>query len=154
MESIEDIISGKPFFQGLSPGNLNLLVNCASKQHVNAGEYILKTGGEAKKFYFIHTGAVSLELHSPEKGSITIQTLEDGEMLGWSWQFPPYKWNFDAMALEDTELIAFDANCFFEKCRINLLFAYEIQKRFSKIMLDRLHSTRLRLLELYSHPDK
>ncbi len=142
MKSIEEIIGEYSFFKGLSQDKLEIFASCAKKIAIKTGDYIFKAGEDAKEFYLILNGFVSLEVHE-----INIQILGRGEILGWSWQFPPYKWNFDAKVLEDAELLVFDTNLFFAKCNINLVFAYEIQKRFSKIMLERLQATRHKLIE-------
>ena len=150
MESLVELIEKQSFFMGFSTDKIELLVDCASKETVRKGNYIFKTGEDAGKFYLINEGSVSLEINTPDDEIISIQSLEKGEILGWSWQFPPYKWNFDARAIEDTNLIAFDTKCFFETCKVNLLMAYEIQKRFSEIMLKRLQAARIQLIELKS----
>jgi ferredoxin len=51
--------------------------------------YIFREGEEANEFYIIRNGKVSPEIISPGKEPIIIQTLESGEVLGWSWLVPP-----------------------------------------------------------------
>jgi hypothetical protein len=47
----------------------------------------------------------------PNGGAMTVLTVGAGEVLGWSWLVPPYRWNFDARALEPTRAIALDGKC-------------------------------------------
>src|SRR5947208_770756 len=89
METLEPILSEHPFFQGLEERYFQLLLGCASNVRFEAGKFIFREGDEANQFYLIRHGRVSLEIHAPERGPITVDTLEEGEILGWSWLFPP-----------------------------------------------------------------
>jgi CRP-like cAMP-binding protein len=84
----------------------------------------------------------------PGQGRITIETIASGDVLGWSWLFPPYRWHFDAQALELTRAIAFDGACLRAKCDDDHDLGYALQ-RFARIMMQRLQATRLQLLDVY-----
>ena len=107
-ESLERILAEHPFFKGLAEPYLQLLVGCASNVRFNAGELIFREGEEANQFYLIRHGKVALETSAPQRGPIIIQTLGEGEVLGWSWLVAPYRWRFDARAVELTRAIALD----------------------------------------------
>ena len=79
-------------------------------------------------FYAIRHGSVALELHVPARDAVTIDTLHDGDLLGWSWLFPPYRWEFDGRAREDTALISFDGACLRGKCDADHELGYELMK--------------------------
>jgi hypothetical protein len=85
---------------------------------------------------------------------MTIDTLEDGDVLGWSWLFPPHKWNFDSRAIALTRALVLDAKCLSGKCEEDHHLGYEMMRRFSAIMVDRLKATRLQLLDLYGSPSR
>jgi CRP-like cAMP-binding protein len=111
---------------------------------------ILRAGEPADRFYIIRHGKVGVEVFAPEVGPITIETLGEGDVLGWSWLFPPYRWVFDARALELTRAIALDGKCLREKCDEDPRLGYDLMKRFAQIMVERLQATRLQLIDLYS----
>ena len=95
-------------------------------------------------------GEVQLEIFMLEPGPIPVQTLGPGDVLGWSWLVPPFRWRFDAKAITASDLIAFDA----EKLR-NLLdehpdLGYDLLMRFVVVMQQRLQATRLQLLDAYA----
>ncbi len=81
-----------------------------------------------------------------------IATLGEGAVVGWSWLFPPYRWSFDARALELTRTVAFDGACLRGKCEADTTLGYELMQRFAAVMLDRLQATRLQLLDVYGQP--
>ncbi|MBN2227601.1 MAG: cyclic nucleotide-binding domain-containing protein, partial [candidate division Zixibacteria bacterium] len=128
---------------------LELLVGCASNVVFKAGEFIIREGEDADKFYVIRHGKVLIETHMPQKGTIIIRSREAGEILGWSWMVPPYRWHFDARAVELTRAIALDGKCLRGKCEDDHDLGYEIMKRFALIIAERLEATRLQLMDIY-----
>src|SRR5438132_12207 len=111
METLEPILAGHAFFQGLAPPHLHLVTGCAANVRFAAGQVIFRQGEEANQFYLIRHGRVAIELDSPGRGGLTVQTVGEGEVLGWSWLIPPYKWRFDARAVELTRALALDGKC-------------------------------------------
>ena len=80
---------------------------------------------------------------------ITVQTIREGEILGWSWLIPPYRWRFDAKAADLTRAIALDGKCLRTKSEEDHDLGYELMKRFAGIIVERLESARLQLLDVY-----
>jgi CRP/FNR family transcriptional regulator, cyclic AMP receptor protein len=149
MENLGRILSEHPFLQGMTDSQLALLVGCASNVVFKPGEFIIREGQPADNFYFIRHGMVQIETHIPQKGPLVIRTRHEGEVLGWSWLVPPYRWHFDARAVEQTRAIAMDGKCLREKCETDHALGYEIMKRFSRIIAERLEATRLQLMDVY-----
>jgi CRP/FNR family transcriptional regulator, cyclic AMP receptor protein len=150
MESLERIIAEHPFFAGLESYYTGLLVGCGANVRFHPGNYIFKEGEEANEFYLIRSGKVALELFAPQHKPIVVETLEDGDILGWSWLLPPYLWKFHAHATQDTRAIALDGKCLRTKCEQNHDLGYEVLKRFAQIMERRLEATRMQLLDVYA----
>lgn len=149
METLEAILAKHPFFDRLEQRHLDLLVGCASNVRVDAGQFILREGEEANHFYLIRHGKVALEIFAGHRGPITVETLEDGDIVGWSWLFPPYRWRFDARAVEITRAIVLDGKCLRTKSEQDHDLGYELLKRFARIVEERLQATRLQLLDVY-----
>jgi CRP/FNR family transcriptional regulator, cyclic AMP receptor protein len=150
--SLEPLLREHPIFQGLDRAHLDLLVGCASNIRFDPSQPIFKTGEEADRFYILRSGKVAIEIDAPPHGPVIIQTIGEGDVLGWSWLFPPYRRNFDARSIELTRAIALDAKCLRGKCEKDHDLGYELMKRFAVLMLDRLKATRLQLLDLYGSP--
>ena len=149
MSSLESQIVAHPFFDGLEATQVTSVIKHATITRVAARGFIFREGGDADKFYLIRRGKVVLTVFEPWKGSIAIQTLGAGEALGWSWLFPPYQWHFDARAVEDTEVIVFDAARLRTKLDDNPEIGYELLKRIARIMTERLQASRIQLLNIY-----
>ena len=149
MGTLETILSEHPFLKGLAPPHIDLIAGCASNVRFNMGVYIFREDEEADRFYLIRHGLVALDMFVPQRGPVTIDTIQEGEVLGWSWLFPPYRWHFDARALQLTRAVAFDGKCLREKCEKDVHLGYDFVTRFSLVMMQRLQSARLQLLDLY-----
>jgi len=149
METLQHLIAQHPFFSGLQPEYLELITGCASNVRFDADSYIFHEGEEAQHFYLLRAGKVGLEVPTPDRGPMTIQTVGEGEMIGWSWLVPPYLWRFDARVLELTRAVALDATCLRKKCETDHHLGYELLKRLTVMMEERLQATRLQLLDFY-----
>jgi CRP/FNR family transcriptional regulator, cyclic AMP receptor protein len=150
METLARVIGEHPFFAGLEGGFLSLTVSCASNVRFKSGTYIFKEGDVANTFYLLRDGTVALELFAPQLKPIIVATVGVGEILGWSWLLKPYRWKFNARAIDDVRAIALDGRCLRNKCEENHDLGYEVLKRFAGIMEQRLDATRLQLLDVYA----
>jgi CRP-like cAMP-binding protein len=147
--SIDELLAALPTFAGLDPAYLELIAGCGSNRVFEPGASIAREGDPADSFFVVRHGRVALETAAPARGELVIETLGEGAVVGWSWLFPPYRWSFDARALETTRTIAFDGACLRGKCEADHDLGYELMRRFSANILDRLQATRLRLLDVY-----
>ena len=150
METLERIVAEHPFFSELDQPYVELLAGCASNVRFAADSYVAREGAEASQFYLIRHGKIALEVASPARGRLTIETLGEGGILGWSWLIPPYNWSFDARAVELTRAIALDGKCLRAKCEENHDLGYELLKRFASVLEKHLEATRLQLLDIYA----
>jgi CRP/FNR family cyclic AMP-dependent transcriptional regulator len=149
MPLVEADLAAQPFFRDLDPALLAPLAHCATTLSVAAGASIFREHEEAATFYLITAGRVGLEIFVPGRGPTPIVTLHPGEALGWSWLFPPYRWQFDAVALDPVTLIVFDAARLRTHCMADHELGYEILLRVARVMAQRLQSTRIQLLDVY-----
>jgi CRP-like cAMP-binding protein len=149
METLERVLSEHPFLNDFPDRHLELVVGCASNVRLEAGQIIFHEGEEANTFYLIRQGKVALQIFSERRGPLTILTLGGGEILGWSWLFPPYRWKFSARTLEPTRAFAIDGQCLRAKAEQDHELGYELLKRFAYVVEDRLEAMRLQLINVY-----
>ena len=146
---LEEMLADVPFLDGMGADRLALLAGCASNVHFDAGEVIFREGDRADTFYVVRHGTIAVELHAPARSPMVVETIEAGEVLGWSWLFPPYRTHFDARALSSVRATSFDGTCLREKCDADPSLGYDLMKRFAQVFTERLQWTRLRLLDIY-----
>ncbi|MFH1489490.1 MAG: cyclic nucleotide-binding domain-containing protein [Pseudomonadota bacterium] len=143
------MIKTHPFFEGLEQDLLKIIAACAVEVKYEPGQMIYKEGDDANQTHLLLEGKVAIEIFAPQQGSLIIQTLGPGDVLGWSWLFPPFRRRFDARAIEPTRAIALDGKILRERAEENPRLGYDLLKRFSRVVLERLQATRLQLLDVY-----
>ena len=149
METMTELLGSHPFFAGLSPSAVELIAGCASNVHFAEGDRIFDEGETASVFYVIRHGGVALELHSDAKGPLVIDTMNEGEVLGWSWLVPPYRYFAYATAVTPVSATALDGACLRGKCEADAELGYQLLKRVTTVMYHHMQAARLRLLDLY-----
>lgn len=149
MRTIAELLEDSPFFAGLDTQALALFAGCAQTARFDAGDLLFRAGQPADTFYVVRHGLVSIEMHTPAKGAVSLATLDDGEVVGWSWLVPPHIWVFDARATAPTSAVSFDGACLRAKCDADPTLGYELMQRVSQMMYQRLQAARVQLLDLY-----
>ena len=141
MDTLAAVIAGHPFMQSLQPRLIQVLAESAMERDFAGGEAIFREGDLANRFYLILSGRVALESQNSDLRNVLIQTVGAGDVLGWSWLFPPYYWNFDARALEPTAAIFFYGTRLREQCEVDADLGYQLMKRFTQVPLQSLQHT-------------
>jgi CRP-like cAMP-binding protein len=146
---LEKILREHPFFKDMDEASIKTLSGCAKNERFDRGAFVAHEGDRADKFYLIRSGTVALEFDVPGRGPIVIETLHTGEILGWSWVLPPYKWSCDLRATEMSRLLSLDVSCLRDKLDQDHSLGYDLYSRFSKIMARRLHAAHLQLSDMF-----
>jgi CRP/FNR family transcriptional regulator, cyclic AMP receptor protein len=149
VQTLDELIVRSPVFAGLRASQLELIAGCGVNERFAAGSYLFREGQDANRFYLIREGSIALEMNVPARPAHVLETLGDGEVVGWSWLFEPYRWQFDGRAVSATAVIAFDGACLRGKCDSDHELGYELMRRFAASMVARLQATRLQLLDVY-----
>ena len=139
-------LASHPFLHGMSADQLGTLAKAARDVSFPARYRLFEDGGNATRFWLIQSGHVTLDLHVPGQGRMNIETIGMGELLGWSWLFPPYKWAFGAVAATAVEAFEFDAPAVRERCAADPGLGYELNQRIIRVLARRLQATRIRLI--------
>lgn len=151
MKTLEPVLAEHPFFAGLEPEYMKLMVGCAKNVRFEDGQFLFHEGGPADQFFLIRQGKVALEMGAPNKAPIIVDTIEENGVLGWSWLLPPYQWHFDAVALGLVRAVALDGRCLRQKFKRDHELGYEMCKRFFQVVANRLQQTRMQLMDVYGN---
>ena len=145
-------LAAHPFLHGMSADHLGLLADAVRDVSFPAKYRLFEDGGNATRFWLIQAGHVSLDLHVPGEVPVVIESIGMGELLGWSWLFPPYKWAFGAVAATSVEAFEFDAPTVRELCAAYPELGYGLNQRVTRVLAKRLQATRIRLIARSGHP--
>ncbi|MER5545953.1 Crp/Fnr family transcriptional regulator [Streptomyces sp. NPDC001118] len=126
------------------------LMRLAREVSFEAGARLFEEGRRADRFWIVRTGSVALDLHVPGRRSAVIETLGPGELIGWSWHFEPCLWHLGGEAMSPVRAWQFDADAVRAQCAEDSEFGRAIAVWVGRVVAQRLHASRVRLLDLYA----
>lgn len=149
---VRSVIAAHPFVQGLSDRIVDALAEMADLVEMSAGSWIALQGKPAHAFHLVTEGRCAIEVATPHRAPLVIATVHPGDVLGWSWMFPPHRWHFDVLAIDTVRTIAIDGDALRNACATDHELGYEITRRLAGVVASRLEATRLQLLDVYGPP--
>jgi CRP-like cAMP-binding protein len=153
MRTLLDILTEQPFFKDLTPEHLTALAENARYRRYKAGELVFHDGNLANRFYVVTAGEVSLEAPAGGGGVVRLQKIGPGELLGWSWMFANAISVLQARAQVPSEVIYFCGENLRRQCDQNPELGYQLFRRVSEIMMQRLQTTRQLVLDQKPTPE-
>jgi CRP-like cAMP-binding protein len=141
-----------PFLHGISRDHLAMLAQAASDVTVPARHRFFEDGGHATHFWLVQSGHVTVDVHVPGQGRVPIDSIGMGQLVGWSWLFPPFSWAFGAVAASPVEAFEFDARAVRACCASDPALGYEVTRRLAQVVTKRLRTTRSRLITASIQP--
>ena len=148
-EAVRELVAGHGFVAGLPAGAVDLLASRAEYVAFEPGSLLLREGDPATAAYLITQGSVALEVYSPNRVPLLIETIGAGHVVGLSWAAPPFRSQFDACAVDDVEAVAIDTEALRASLAAHPELGYLVLDRLTSVMLGRLQATRMRLLDVY-----
>ncbi|MGP4114324.1 cyclic nucleotide-binding domain-containing protein [Streptomyces sp. 4N509B] len=136
----------------LDPDQRERLLALAREVTFEAGCRVFEEGERADRFWLLRRGSVALDVHVPGRPSPVVETLGPGDLLGWSWLFPPHRWHLGARALDAVTADEFDASAVRRLCEHDTAVGYALAVAVAAVVGQRLRATRVRLLDLYGPP--
>lgn len=149
IQGLETILRDHPMFRDFPEDFLATIAGCAKNMVFRPGQYLFHEGEAEDLTFLIREGIVSLEMVSPGLGPQSFLTERAGGVIGLSGLVPPYVWTFDARAKTEVRAVAFDADCLRAKCDADPALGLAVMKRFMPVLVERLHDTRVQMLDLY-----
>ncbi|MFF7331194.1 cyclic nucleotide-binding domain-containing protein [Streptomyces sp. NPDC090306] len=140
----------KKLLTALPPPQRDRLMDLSREVMFPEDTRIFESGGKADRFWVVHSGAVSLDQQVTEHQRVTVASLSVGDLLGWSWLFPPHRWDFGAEAFSPVRAYEFDAAPVLRLCEAEPALGLTLVRTVAEILAHRLEMTRGKLLEQYS----
>ena len=147
---VDHQLRSHPFMRGMDETDIARIVQHGRLVEFEARDRIFAEGELADAFYLIRTGLVALRVVDGG-ASRKIETLHEGDALGWSWLFPPYEWHFEAVAETPVRAIAVDAGALRREFEADPGFGYRLIARIAEVMAKRLYATRRHVLNLMGY---
>lgn len=141
-DALTATIAAHPFTADLDAAHLETLADLAGEVTFGADRFVFRHGQPAETVYLLTGGDVALESLVPGRHPITLQTLHDGDVLGWSWLWPPYLWHLDAHCRSDVTAIAIDAVGLRDALTADPVMGCVVSMRIGAVLVDRLQHAR------------
>ena len=151
MQSVDGLVRAHPFFWEVEDRFFEEILPLARPISATTNQFLFREGGDADCFILLTRGDVALELHVPPRGARIIETVTAGEIIGWSWIVPPYKWTFDARALTDIEGVCLEGPGLRDVVAADPELAALIYPRLVRVIVDRLRASRIQMLDVYAN---
>jgi CRP/FNR family transcriptional regulator, cyclic AMP receptor protein len=151
MERAQDLLAAHPFLAGMPAGQTLRLSYWSRRMVFRSGARLFEEGGRADRFWLVRDGQIALDVDTPQ-GTVQVETLGPGTVLGWSWLFPPFRWHFGATAVLPTLAVELDGPGIRDLCAQDPALGFDLMSRFLAVVVGRLQSTRVRLLDLDRSP--
>lgn len=125
------------------------LMSLARETCFPPGIRLFHEGGRADHFWIVRSGTVTLDMRVPGRRPVALETLVSGDLLGWSWLFPPYRWRFGAQTVGPVRAHEFDAKAVRRMCADDPAMGQAMALWAGGIATRRLQTARTRILDLY-----
>ncbi|SCK15810.1 cyclic nucleotide-binding domain-containing protein [Streptomyces sp. WMMB 322] len=128
------------------------LLGFAHETSFPAGTRMFDEGGAADRFWLLRSGLVALDVHVPGRGTVVVETVADGELLGWSWLFEPYRWHLGARTRTEVHAWEFDARLVRDAMEDSPAAGLALFRTIAEQVIgERLRAARTRLMDLYGN---
>ncbi len=146
VDAVMDLIRQAPLFADMDDRCLDALARYGDVASFGADALLGREGAPADRFFVILAGAIALETREPGRPATRVAVVGSGDVVGWSWLVPPYRWHFDVRAIEPVRAVAIEAEALRVTMSSDEHLASELLRRFTAVLIDRLQATRRRLL--------
>ena len=151
-DSITEYLSKQEILSGLDPDFTQFIASCAKEKRVEKGAVLFRRGDKADRFFLVRSGSLTIEIPAIQGPSLEVQRLGPDKILGWSWLIPPYRWSFQAKAQETSDVIEFDGAAIVKRCEEEPKLGYEMMKRFTLLMSERIEASRQKMMDEWNPP--
>jgi len=142
-----DKLDSLSFCKGLRKDYLQLMQSVGEVKEYPAGRHLFYEGQTSKQIYLLLEGEVRLEISMPEHGVMPVQTVQPGELIGWSPLLGLGWMTATAVTVTPCRLLVLDVLQILELAEDEPKFGMEFMRRVAVALAKRLNATRLQLLE-------
>lgn len=140
-------------FDTLAEKQLEEIAEITEKKSYKKHSHVYERGNGAKHLFVVNKGLVSLRRIDPgDEFGIAFETREAGELFGAASFMKPQEYTLTAICMEDTEVMAIDADKLFELCEKDPLLGYQLMLKIAQIYFERYKSAKRSLHDMVRTP--
>lgn len=143
-------LSGTWFGRSLSAHARERLAAIGDVGRVEPGAVLIREGADTDRLGILLDGLLALRVAVAGRGRATLMTVEVGDVFGWSAVVPPHRSTSTVVALQQSEVVTFDAVRLRGLLAEDDALAATVYPRLLACVSRRLVATRTQLLDLYA----
>lgn len=140
-------------FGVLSESQLGQLAKITEKKSYKSKDHIYEHGDRAKYMFIVTKGLVSLRQLMPgDEVGIVFEMRERGELFGAACVMKPQQYTLTAVAMEDTDLLAVDADKLLDLCEEDPYLGFKLMMKIAQLYFERYKTCKRQLYEMVKAP--
>jgi CRP-like cAMP-binding protein len=140
-------------FKVFSENQLGELTGITETKKFDKGAHVYERGKRADNIFVVAKGSVSLNRFEPgEKVGISFERREKGELFGTACFMTPQEYTLTAVCMEDSEVLAVDADKLLKLCESDPGLGYKFLKEVAKIYFERYKIAKRQIHEMVKAP--
>lgn len=152
-EQVKELVASIPWFGKLHQSCIDQLTEIATIGEIKEGERLFSEGDSPDYLYILLEGRVAVEIHVPTRGRVRLETIDANEIFGWSGVTErAAKRTATAVAVKDSRFIRFPSKKLMGLIDKDPQLGYCVFNRVANTIADRLHVTRIQLLDIFANP--
>ncbi len=140
-----EVLRRYPYFASIDDESLKAVAVIADEKSISAGTRIFHEADPADTLNIVVQGEVEIQYILGSGEHRTVDTLVEGDILGWSALIEPYKYTAVGTAKRDTRLVAIDAPKLRDLCDKDTQLGYRLAIQIAKLLAHRLEGARVQL---------
>jgi CRP-like cAMP-binding protein len=140
-------------FDLLSDEQMEKISEITEKKSYKIHDHIYERGNTAKHLFVVKKGLVNLRRIDPgDEVGIAFETREPGRLFGAASFMKPQEYTLTAVCMEDTEVMAIDADRLFELCEKDPAIGYHLMLKIAQIYFERYKAAKRSLHDMVRTP--
>lgn len=140
-----ELLRRYPYFASIDDDSLKAVAVIADEKVVAAATRMFSEADPADTLNIIIQGEVEIQYMLGSGELRTVDTLVDGDILGWSALIEPYKYTAVCTTKKETRLIAINAPKLRNLCDKDSQLGYRLAIQIAKLLAHRLEGARVQL---------
>jgi CRP/FNR family cyclic AMP-dependent transcriptional regulator len=140
-----EVLRSFPYFAGVSHESLQAVAKIAEERHFEKGQTLFKDGDPSQGLYIVRHGQVDIVYGLAGGEARVVDTIVDGDLIGWSSLVEPYRSTATAIAREAGGAVWIEAKGIRSLCERDPVLGYHLLRALTGVLSRRLQGALIQL---------
>ncbi len=138
-----------PIAEELGKTRLERMADVATLEEYPPGKLLFREGEPADDPRIIISGLISLMINVPHQGEMVVNTVSDGELLGFSALLSRHRWRSSARVSQTTRCLRFQGEALRQLMELDHELGYQILRVAFRVATQRMGDGFLQILDVF-----